>query len=61
MAMETLRAALYARISTPDQQTLPLQISSMRDYAERRGWTVVALIEDIGSGGADLKAAKNGQ
>jgi DNA invertase Pin-like site-specific DNA recombinase len=59
--METLRAALYARISTPDQQTLPLQISSMRDYAERRGWTVVASIEDIGSGGADLKAAKNGQ
>jgi DNA invertase Pin-like site-specific DNA recombinase len=51
--MRTLRAALYARVSTADQQTLPLQISSMRDYAERRGWTVVASIEDIGSGAKD--------
>jgi DNA invertase Pin-like site-specific DNA recombinase len=45
-----MRAALYARVSTADQQTLPLQISQMREYAERRGWTIVASIEDIGSG-----------
>jgi DNA invertase Pin-like site-specific DNA recombinase len=51
--MKTLRAALYARVSTADQQTLPLQIASMREYAERRGWTVVASIEDIGSGAKD--------
>src|SRR6266404_5335516 len=39
--------------STADQQTLPLQISSMREYAARRGWTVVASIEDVGSGAKD--------
>jgi DNA invertase Pin-like site-specific DNA recombinase len=66
--MKTLRVALCARVSTADQQTLPLQISSMRDYAERRGWTVVASIEDIGSGAKDrpkraelLKMAKRRQ
>ena len=33
------RAALYARVSTNDQQTLPMQIRAMREYAARRGWT----------------------
>jgi putative DNA-invertase from lambdoid prophage Rac len=51
--MNALRAALYARISTADQQTLPMQMAAMRNYAERRGWTVVAAIEDIGSGAKD--------
>ncbi len=51
--MTTIRAGLYARVSTADQQTLPLQISSMREYAARRGWTVVASIEDVGSGAKD--------
>jgi putative DNA-invertase from lambdoid prophage Rac len=49
----TPRAALYARVSTADQQTLPLQIAAMREYAERRGWLVVASIEDVGSGAKD--------
>lgn len=30
--------ALYARVSSHDQQTLPLQIKTMREYALRRGW-----------------------
>lgn len=51
--MKILRAALYARVSTADQQTLPLQISAMREYAERGGWSVVASIEDVGSGAKD--------
>ena len=45
-----LRAGLYARISTAEQQTLPLQINAMKEYAERRGWTIVASVEDVGSG-----------
>ncbi len=44
------RAALYARISTHDQQTLPLQIRTMREYADRRGWQIVAEIKEVGSG-----------
>jgi putative DNA-invertase from lambdoid prophage Rac len=47
---QTLRAALYARVSTADQQTLPLQIGDMRKYAEHRGWTVVKEAQDINGG-----------
>src|SRR6202166_3045014 len=45
-----LRAGLYARVSTHDQQTLPLQIRALRDYAAKRGWTIVAQIKEVGSG-----------
>jgi len=41
---------LYARVSTHDQRTLPLQIRAMREYAAKRGWTIVAQIEEVGSG-----------
>ena len=34
------RAGLYARVSTNDQQTLPVQSRAMREYAARRGWTI---------------------
>jgi putative DNA-invertase from lambdoid prophage Rac len=39
--VEPLRVGLYARISTHDQQTLPLQVKAMRQYARRRSWKVV--------------------
>ena len=45
-----LRVGLYARVSTHDQQTLPLQIRTMREYAAKRNWTVVAQIKEVGSG-----------
>jgi len=47
---QALRAGLYARVSTADQQTLPMQISAMREYGERRGWTVVTTVQDINGG-----------
>src|SRR5579863_9174400 len=47
-----LRVGLYARVSTLDQQTLPLQIRAMREYAFKRGWTIVAQIKEVGSGAA---------
>jgi DNA invertase Pin-like site-specific DNA recombinase len=47
-----LRVGLYARVSTHDQQTLPLQIRAMREYAAKRGWTIVAHIKEVGSGAA---------
>ena len=34
------RAGLYARVSTNDQQTCPMQSRAMREYAARRGWTI---------------------
>src|ERR1700680_3847552 len=45
-----LRVGLYARVSTHDQQTLPLQIRAMREYAGKRGWTIAAQIKEVGSG-----------
>jgi putative DNA-invertase from lambdoid prophage Rac len=47
------RAGLYARVSTLDQQTLPLQMRAMREYAARRGWTVATQIKEVGSGAAE--------
>src|ERR1700681_4256593 len=45
-----LRVGLYARVSTHDQQTLALQIRSLREYAAKRDWTIVAQIKEVGSG-----------
>ena len=49
-AAKTIRAGLYARVSTQDQQTLPMQNRAMREYAARRGWTVALQVKEIGSG-----------
>jgi putative DNA-invertase from lambdoid prophage Rac len=54
MSSKYFRAALYARVSTADQQTIPLQIGAMQDYTQRRGWKVVAEVQDI-NGGAKLR------
>lgn len=44
------RVGLYARVSTNDQQTIPLQIRAMTDYVVRRGWTITLQVKEIGSG-----------
>src|SRR5229473_8012383 len=44
------RAGLYARVSTNDQQTIPLQIRALREYAVRRGWAIALQVKEIGSG-----------
>jgi DNA invertase Pin-like site-specific DNA recombinase len=46
------RAGLYARVSKYDQQTLPLQIRSMREYAANREWTIALQVKEVGSGAA---------
>ena len=53
-----LRAALYARVSTLDQQTLPMQMRAMRDYAANRGWTVAMQVKEVGSG-AKVREQRN--
>jgi putative DNA-invertase from lambdoid prophage Rac len=50
MSTKRMRAGLYARVSTADQQTLPMQIAALREYAERRGWEIVVVMEEVGSG-----------
>jgi putative DNA-invertase from lambdoid prophage Rac len=51
-----LRAGLYARVSTTDQQTLPMQNRALREYAARRGWTVAMQVREVGSGAAKRNA-----
>ena len=48
-----LRAGLYARVSTHDQQTLPMQNRAMREYAVRRGWTIAMQVKEVGSGASE--------
>jgi putative DNA-invertase from lambdoid prophage Rac len=47
------RVGLYARVSTHDQQTLPLQMRAMREYATKRGWIIAVQIKEVGSGAAE--------
>jgi DNA invertase Pin-like site-specific DNA recombinase len=47
-----LRAGIYARVSTLDQQTLPMQIHALREYAAKRSWAVVVQVKEVGSGAA---------
>lgn len=60
-----MRAGLYAGVSTHDQQTLPLQMTVMRDCVTKRGWKAVLEVQDISSGASlrlkreePLKAAR---
>lgn len=51
-----LRAGLYARVSTIDQQTLPMQNRAVREYAVRRGWTIALQVREVGSGATKREA-----
>jgi len=63
-----MRAGLYARVSTHDQQTLGLQVEAMASYINDRGWDVASKVEDVGSGSKErlgreglLRAARRRQ
>src|ERR1700677_3183975 len=47
------RVGLYARVSTHDQKTLPLQIRTMREYAAKRRWEIAVQIKEVGSGAVE--------
>ena len=60
-----MRVGLYARVSTHDQQTLPLQMQAMQQYVRTRGWQVVLEVQEVHSGAVQrsqreplLKAAR---
>jgi putative DNA-invertase from lambdoid prophage Rac len=44
------RVGLYARVSTNDQQTIPMQLRAMREYASKRSWMVAVQVKEIGFG-----------
>ncbi len=43
-----MEIALYARVSTNEQQTLPMQLKAMRDYAKKRKWKIKEEVQEIG-------------
>jgi putative DNA-invertase from lambdoid prophage Rac len=48
-----VRVGLYARVSTQDQQTIPLQMRAMREYAANRGWSILLQVKEVGSGASE--------
>jgi len=51
-----MRVAIYARVSTANNGQDPtMQTRELREYAERRGWTVVGEYVDIGISGTKEK------
>jgi len=56
--LNMFRAGLYARVSTNDQQTIPMQIRTMREYVVKRGWTLAMQVKEIGSGAAQRQLRK---
>lgn len=50
------RAGLYARVSTDDQQTLPMQLRALREYATRRGWAIATQVREVNSGAVKRQA-----
>jgi DNA invertase Pin-like site-specific DNA recombinase len=54
-----LRVGLYARVSTHDQKTLPLQSRTMREHATKRGWEIAVQIKEVGSGATERELREN--
>ena len=51
-----MRAAIYARVSTLDQH-VENQLTELRSYVERRGWSVVEYVDKGVSGAKDRRPA----
>ena len=45
-----MKVGIYARVSTHDQQTLPIPIEKMKEFVRNRNWTLTAEFQEIGSG-----------
>ena len=45
-----MRVGIYARVSTHDQQTLPMQLKQMKEYIKNRKWKLSVEFQEIGSG-----------
>lgn len=50
-----MRVGIYVRVSTADQQTLPMQLAAIKKYIKARKWKAVLEVDDIGSGAVNRK------
>src|SRR5712691_500268 len=49
---DSMRVAIYARVSTANNGQDPtMQTRELREYAERRGWTIAGEYVDVGISG----------
>lgn len=53
-----MRVAIYARVSTAEQKTIPAQLEELREYAARRDWTIVLEIGEQESGAKDRRPGR---
>jgi DNA invertase Pin-like site-specific DNA recombinase len=53
------KVGIYARVSTADQQTLPMQMQALKKYAKQRNWKVAIAIEETGSGAVNNRPQLN--
>lgn len=45
-----MKVGIYTRVSTQEQQTLPLQLKDLRQYANQRKWKIEIEVTDVASG-----------
>lgn len=45
-----MKVGIYTRVSTQEQQTLPLQLKDLRQYAEQRKWKIEIEVTEVASG-----------
>ncbi len=45
-----MRVGIYTRVSTQEQQTLPLQLKDLRQYAKQRKWNIETEVTEVASG-----------
>jgi DNA invertase Pin-like site-specific DNA recombinase len=55
ISRESVNTAIYARVSTLNGQDPEMQLRELREYCQRRGWTVVMEYVDAGISGAREK------
>lgn len=53
-----MKAAIYARVSTRDQKSIPDQLADLQKYAELKGWSVVAEYKEKESGKRDTRPVR---
>lgn len=53
-----MNAALYARVSTRDQKSVPDQLTDLRAYCERQGWYIVREYVETESGTKDTRPVR---
>jgi DNA invertase Pin-like site-specific DNA recombinase len=50
-----LRVGIYVRVSTAEQQTLPMQLAAIKKYVKARKWKIALEVDDIGAGAVNRK------